>query len=237
MSDELVDGILAEANGIAIEPKAADDEDLRIPVGTTYQTGAGVVETYRTVSQMQANILSWASTLSPAYQNYAQKMIDAGFMPESYRAQPTNAASAVLYPAKVFAAYKANGGELAFNEWFDWYSQTAKAYRDANDPNRGGGRKPSYMNKEDVQTMADTAARAGIGRGLTDKESKEALQAVRKGEKQNFFDNEDISVEERRQILQQVVSDNPEFLPYQFDTTVLDAMASVIQRGEEFRNG
>jgi len=178
MSDELVDGIHAEANGIAIEPKAADDEDLRIPVGTTYQTGAGVVETYRTVSQMQANILSWASTLSPAYQNYAQKMIDAGFMPESYRAQPTNAASAVLYPAKVFAAYKANGGELAFNEWFDWYSQTAKAYRDANDPNRGRGRKPSYMNKEDVQTMADTAARAGIGRGLTDKESKEALQAV-----------------------------------------------------------
>lgn len=229
-------GALAGVMQTVEEKQQPEDDDPRVVVGNTYTPGAGAVDVYKTQSQMEANILSWASSMSPAYTNYANMMVDAGFMPETYMDQPTNAAYAIRHPIALHRAYRAQGGRLPFNEWLDWYSSTRKRLNPEPGP-RGPVRQVSRMNAADVDTMADTTARTAIGRGLSEDESKEALRAVRAEEKKSFFDNEDITVEERRRVLQEVIKDNPEFVPYQFDTTVLDAMASVIDRGEAIRNG
>jgi len=112
----------------AIPVNVQAEEEISIPVGSTYQTGAGVVPRYQTLSQMQMNVLSWASNRSPEYTTFAQNMVDAGFLPESAMDQPTSAANNLQYPVQVFQAYRAGGGDMDFNEWFDWYSSTARQH-------------------------------------------------------------------------------------------------------------
>lgn len=250
MSDDIYLGAISALDGIDVSPEA-EKEDVRIPVGSTYQTGAGVVDRYQTLSQMQANVLSWAANRSPEYATFAQNMVDAGFLPESAIDQPTSAANNLQYPVQVFQAYRAGGGTMVFNEWFDWYSSSAKAARE-DDSGSGGGfagptRSITRMNQSDIETSADNVARDTIGRGLRKKETAEAVEAMREAETSNptvsrvsgdtRVTEQGLSEDERRKILQQVIKDNPDFVPYQFDTTVLDAIGRQIEKAQEMFNG
>jgi len=249
MIEDIVSGALAEADGVTVAPSG--DDDPSFVVGTTYQTGAGVVERYQTLSQLQTNILSWAGQRSPQYQAYVKNMVDAGFLPESAVDQPTTAADNLRFPVRVFQAYRASGGQMAFNEWFDWYASTARAQRTQSGGAGGGYSGPTMaitrQNEADIRTSADNISRDVIGRGLRKKESEEAIAAIREAESQNptvsrvsgqtRITEEGLTAEERRQILQDVVKDNPEFMSYQFDTTVLDAINKVIEKGQVLRNG
>lgn len=250
MIEDIVAGKLAEADGVTVAPSG--DDDPSFVVGTTYQTGAGVVDRYQTLSQLQTNVLAWAGQRSPQYQAFAKNMVDAGFLPESAIDQPTSAANNLQYPVRVFQAYRAAGGQMAFNEWFDWYASTARAQRASSGGGGGGGASGPTMaitrqNEADIRTSADNISRDVIGRGLRKKESEEAVAAIREAESQNptvsrvsgqtRINEEGLTAEERRQILQDVVKDNPEFMSYQFDTTVLDAINKVIEKGQVLRNG
>src|SRR6056300_781443 len=111
--DDIVLAALEALDGIGVRAEA--EEEISIPVGSTYQTGAGVVPRFQTLSQMQMNVLSWASNRSPEYTTFAQNMVDAGFLPESAMDQPTSAANNLQYPVQVFQAYRAGGGDMDFN--------------------------------------------------------------------------------------------------------------------------
>lgn len=249
MIEDIIAGALAAADGVTVAP--SENDDPSIVVGNTYQTGAGVVDRYQTLSQLQTNILSWAGQRSPQYQAYVKNMVDAGFLPESAVDQPTTAADNLRFPVRVFQAYRASGGQMAFNEWFDWYASTARAQRTQSGGGGGGFAGPTMsitrQNEADIRTSADNISRDVIGRGLRKKESEEAIAAIREAESQNptisrvsgqtRINEEGLTAEERRQILQDVVKDNPEFMSFQFDTTVLDAMNKVIEKGQVLRNG
>lgn len=251
MSDELVDSILGAARDISVAPNSSDDFNPSIPVGKTYRPGIGLVEQNITYEQMQSNIKAWAGTFNPNYAKYAQNMVDAGFMPETYVDQPLNAANALRNSVEVYLGYKATGGDLGYNEWFDWYAGNMRQIRAARRQGSGGGGGPTMsitrMNESDIDTSADAIARQTIGRGLRAAETEEAIDAMRQAETANpqvstvsgrtRVTDQGLTEDERRKVLQRVVKDNPEFLPFQFDTTVLDAIGEQIEKARTMFDG
>lgn len=250
MSDELVDSVLGAAKNITVAPDASDKFNPSVPVGKIYRPGIGLVEDTITYEKMQANIKAWAGTFNPNYAKYAQNMVDAGFMPETYVDQPLNAANALRNSVEVYLGYKSTGGDLGFNEWFDWYASSMRQIREERKRGRGGGGPTvsiTRMNESDIDTSADAIARQTIGRGLRDAETEEAIDAMRQAETANpqvsrvsgrtRVTEQGLTEDERRKVLQRVVKDNPEFLPFQFDTTVLDAIGEQIEKARTMFDG
>lgn len=248
MSDELVEGIIGAARDISVTPKPDDTFNPSIAVGKVYQSGRGVVDSFKTYEQLQANIKAWAGTFNPNYARYAQNMVDAGFMPETYMDQPNNAALALRNAVEPYMGYRASGGDMSFDQWFDWYAGNMKKIRDERS-GRGGGPTASIsrMSESDIATSADTVARDTIGRGLRKGEREQAIAEMRKAETASpqrsrvegdtRISEGGLSADERRKILQRVVKDNPEFMAYQFDTTVLEAIGGQIEKARAMFDG
>ena len=123
----------------------------------------------------------------------------------------------------------------------------------------GGGAKyipqhdVAYQNAQapDVRAIADGVAQEMLGRVVTDDEMKRILKRVRKYENRNPTVRDSMgspsgSVSRtkdgatntgRQQIIENLIAKNPDFMPYQMDHTVYDAMLSVMKQGQEIANG
>lgn len=238
-----------ELNNIVIQG-AAQEQEIRVPVESTYQTGAGVVDRYQTLSQMQTNVLAWASKRSPDYTKYVENMVDAGFLPESAMDQPTSAANNLQYPVQVFDAYRKDGGEMVFNEWFDWYASTARAQRGAQTQGFGGGgaytgpvKSITEMAESDIRKSATTIAIELLGRPVEDNEMDRIIKKMRKAEQQQpdittrstgkTVTEQGLTAQGRDDILRDLISDNPEYEQFQVDTTVLDSMLDFVNKKKQ----
>jgi len=249
--DDIVLAALEALDGIGIQTEA--EEEISIPVGSTYQTGAGVVPRFQTLSQMQMNVLSWASNRSPEYTTFAQNMVDAGFLPESAMDQPTSAANNLQYPVQVFQAYRAGGGDMDFNEWFDWYSSTARAQRGSSGIGGGSGaytgpvRSITEMAESDIRKTANNIAIELLGAPVEDKEMERIIKKMRKAEQEQptittrstgkTVTEQGLTAQGRDDILRDLISDNPEYEQFQVDTTVLDSMLDFVNRKKQVAGG
>jgi len=249
--DDIVLAALEALDGIGVRAEA--EEEISIPVGSTYQTGAGVVPRYQTLSQMQMNVLSWASNRSPEYTTFAQNMVDAGFLPESAMDQPTSAANNLQYPVQVFQAYRAGGGDMDFNEWFDWYSSTARAQRSSSGIGGGSGaytgpvRSITEMAESDIRKTANNIAIELLGAPVEEKEMERIIKKMRKAEQEQptittrttgkTVTEEGLTAQGRDDILRDLISQNPEYEQFQVDTTVLDSMLDFVNRKKQVAGG
>lgn len=250
--DDVTLGVLSALDRIDVTAEA-EKEDISVPVGQTYQTGAGVVDRYQTLSQMQMNVLNWASTRSPEYSKFVRNMVDSGFLPESAMDQPTSAANNLQYPVQVFQAYRAGGGQMVFNEWFDWYSSTARQQRGGTGGGGGGGgytgpiSSVSRMAESDIRQTATTIALELLGAPLEEKEMDRIIKKMRTAETEqptvttrtpsSVTTQEGLTATGRDQILRDLISQNPEYEQFQVDTTVLDSMLNFVNKKRQVSDG
>jgi hypothetical protein len=240
MSDDLSVALEQALNGIILQGQE-DDEEITVPVGSTYQTGAGVVDRYQTLSQMQMNVLNWASNRSPEYTKFAKNMVDAGFLSESAMDQPTSAANNLEYAVQVFDAYRAGGGKMVFNEWFDWYSASARKQKG---PEGGGPRATVTMASErDLRATVDAMASQVLGRAATDDEFQNALKQVREAERTEptitttgvgrTVTQSGLTAEGRSSIIQEALMQGPEAEDFGKATKMMDLFYSALEARPE----
>lgn len=106
--------------------------------------------------------------------------------------------------------------------------------------------------KPDVRAIADGVAQEMLGRVVTDDELQRIMKRVRKYEEANpsvrVSDSQPGSNVSRttapgatnagrQEIVEKLLAKNPDFVPYQMNHTVYDAMLGVMQRGQEIANG
>lgn len=156
--------------------------------GSGYRPGGSNPE-YLTVDQMKAQVLGWAGSRSPKYDLYTQKLIDSGFMSKSYRDQPTTAANALDHAVSVYQGFAANGGNISFDDWFDWYASTGSG-----DQSAGGGgaytgpvttTSTTVYSDKAAETVLQKMAREKFGYNLSKSEVAEYAKQLQAEQKKN----------------------------------------------------
>lgn len=100
----------------------------------------------------------------------------------------------------------------------------------------------------DVRSVADSVAQEMLGRVVTQDEMQRILKRVRTYEENNptvrtpegvgaSRSSGGATTAGRQQIIERLVAKNPDFMPYQMNHTVYDAMLSVMRRGQEIASG
>lgn len=205
---------------------------------------------YLTLDQMKNKVMSWGGARNPQYDDYVGKLISGGFMDKSYADQPVTAANALGYAVKVYQAYSAEGGNLGFDDWFDWYSSTAKPQGDG-----GAYRGPvttvttTITDPTTAEAVLDKFARETLGRALTKKETERYLSEYRQIEEENPQVTTTTPVGKARretvtetqpskeEMLRQVLAQNPDYQKFQIDTTIMDLLLDDIKAGQEVIRG
>jgi hypothetical protein len=208
-------------------------------------------QTYLTLDQMKSKILAWDGARNPQYNNYVNKLVASGFMDKSYADQSNTAANALGYAVKVYQAYAKEGGNLNFDDWFDWYSSTAKPEGDGGGAYRGPVTTvtTTITDPTTAEAVLDKFARETLGRALTKKETERYLSEYRQIEEENPQVTTTTPVGKARretvtetqpskeEMLRQVLSQNPDYQKFQIDTTIMDLLLEDIKAGQEVIRG
>lgn len=207
-------------------------------------------QTYLTLDEMKNKVMSWGGARSPQYNDYVGKLIAGGFMDKSYADQPVTAASALGYAVKVYTSYANDGGNLNFDDWFDWYASTAKPEGDG-----GAYRGPvttvttTITDPTTAEAILDKFARETLGRSLTRKETERYLAEYRAIEEENPQVTTTTPIGKARretvtetqpskeEMLRQVLAQNPDYQKYQIDTTIMDLLLDDIRAGQAVIRG
>lgn len=205
---------------------------------------------YLTLDQMKTKVEAWGGSRNPLYDEYVSKLIAGGFMDKSYADQAVTAANALGYAVKVYTAYAKEGGNLNFDDWFDWYASTAKPESDG-----GAYRGPvttvttTITDPTTAEAILDKFARETLGRALTKKETERYLSEYRQIEEENPQVTTTTPVGKARresvtetqpskeEMLRQVLAQNPDYQKYQIDTTIMDLLLDDIKAGQEVIRG
>lgn len=192
---------------------------------------------YRTLEQMQNDVLAQSAVRSPEYNKIVNNLYSANFISKSQAGQPTSVANALSYPVQMYQAYSTRAGDSAvsFNKWFDWYVSTSK--RESSGGGSGGGgysgpqRTTTLQNEDDLRRMADQLSAELVGRAVSDDEFKKALKKVRSAERANptvttsttgsTVSEAGISAEGRQDVLQRALAKNPEAKDFTMATQMM----------------
>jgi hypothetical protein len=105
----------------------------------------------------------------------------------------------------------------------------------------------TVMAESDIKATANALAIELIGRAITDEELKKITRRMRTAEQQqpqvttgdvaSTTTIQGLTSQGREDILREVISENPEFVDYQLDTTVMDLMLEDIDLGKRVARG
>lgn len=235
-------------------PNKVDSENPVVWVGGSKAyigSTLGDSRQYLTLQQMQNKVLSWGGSRSPQYDDYINKLVSSGFMDKSYADQPVTAANALGYAVKVYQGYAADGGNLGFDDWFDWYSSTAKPQGDGGGAYRGPVTTvtTTITDRTTAEAVLDKFARETLGRALTKKETERYLSEYRQIEEENpqvttttpmgKARRETVTEAQpsKEEMLRQVLAQNPDYQKFQIDTTIMDLLLNDIKSGQEVIRG
>lgn len=258
MSD-IVEDALNKANQLGAKNVATNDNPV-IWVGNTYNySGAQLSQSKATLTleQMQNKVKSWFGSRDPQYNAYADKLITGGFMSESYRDQGEVASRALATAVGVYQAYSADGGQLSFDDWFDWFASTSQ--QDTTGAGGGGGGggyagpvttvSTTITDPVTAEAVLDNFARDLLGRSLTKKETEKYLRQYRQIEEDSpqvtttqsmgpaRRETVTESAPSKEEMLRQVIAKNPDYQKYQIDTTIMDLLLDDIKAGQEVIRG
>jgi hypothetical protein len=209
------------------------------PIWTKGSKKNGPGNQYRSLEQLQQEVLAQAASRSPGYNKVVQNLYDANFISRSQASQPTSVASALSYPVQMYQAYSSRAGDQAvsFNKWFDWYVSTGKRPSSGGSGGGGGGgysgpqKTVTLQNEDDLRRMADQLSSQLVGRAVNDDEFKKALKKVRSAERSNptvttsstgsTVSEAGISAEGRQDVLQRALSKNPEAKDFTMATQMM----------------
>lgn len=257
MSD-IVEDALNKANELDAKNVSTNDNPV-VWVSNTYNyssQGMAPSKVNLTLDQMQNKVKSWFASRDPQYTAYANKLITGGFMNESYRDQGEVASRALATAVGIYQAYAADGGQLSFDDWFDWFSSTSEQA----DAGAGGGRGGGYAgpvttvsttitDPVTAESVLDNFARDLLGRSLTKRETEKYLQQYRQIEEdspqvtttrpmgQARRETITESAPSKEEMLRQVMAQNPDYQKYQIDTTIMDLLLDDIKAGQEVIRG
>lgn len=206
---------------------------------------------YQKLSQIQQKVKAWSASRSEQGEIIRQKMVKAGFISKTYSRNPESLGQAMQYPVKVYQAYAAEGGALSFDDWLDWYANSAPE----KDGEGGAYRGPvtttsvTVTDETTAEALLDKFARDMLGRGLTEKETKKYLSQFRTAE----MESPQVSTTtpqgraartqvtetaaNKEELLRQIMVENPDYQKYQIDTTIMDLLLNDIKKGQEVIGG
>lgn len=257
MSD-IVEDALNKANELDAKNVATNDNPV-IWVGSTYNYSGARLSRSKvnlTLDQMQNKVKSWFASRDPQYDAYADKLIAGGFMDKSYRDQGVTASRALGFAVEIYQAYAADGGQLSFDDWFDWYASTAQQDTTGAGGGRGGGYSgpvttvsTTITDPVTAEAVLDNFARDLLGRSLTKKETEKYLRQYRQIEEDSpqvtttrsvgpaRRETVTESAPSKEEMLRQVMAKNPDYQRYQIDTTIMDLLLDDIKAGQEVIRG
>lgn len=217
--------------------------------------GAGTVPTSVSVYDItRRDSKGWLTNLKAnnpdGYKGVVDLLRAGGFLGAKANA-PDSIRRAVDSAAKEAAArYKA--GETEDVDFVDYlYSRVGSG--DGGSGSSGTGRysgpveSRTVMAESDIKATANALAIELIGRAITDEELNKITRRMRTAEQQqpqvttggvgSTTTVQGLTTQGREDILREVISENPEFVDYQLDTTVMDLMLEDIDLGKQVARG
>lgn len=205
-----------------------------------------------TLEQLQTEVKAGAATRNPAYNSLAEALYQGNFISKSQKDQADSVATAIARPFGLYSAYALRAGTDAvpYEDWFDWYTKSAKPRTDDGSGYTGPVTTTSttITDANTAEALLDKYARDLLGRGLTKKETQKYIKDFNKAEagapqvttsagSGAVRTSTTETAASKEELLREVVSKNPDFAKFQVDTTVMDMLMDDIRKGQEVING
>jgi len=204
-----------------------------------------------TLDEIKLNAQANAATRNPTYNSLAEALYQGNFISKSQRDQSESVITALERPIGLYSAYASRAGADAvpYNDWFDWYTKSAKPRSDS-----GAYTGPvtttstTITDANTAEALLDKYARDLLGRGLTKKETQKYIKDFNRAEagapqvttsagSGAVRTSTTETAASKEELLREVVSKNPDFAKFQVDTTVMDMLMDDIRKGQEVING
>lgn len=203
--------------------------------------GAGQTVQELSLSQLQERARAWGAARSPQATVLANKMVAAGFVADSAASNSDIVAEALKYPVRLYQAYSAYGGQLAFDDWLDWYSSTSGGAAGGGRGGRATTTTVTMANERDLRSTADAIGAEVLGRAITEDEFERVLKKVRSAETAEptvsratptgTVTESGLTAEGRKDLITEMLMKGPEAKEFAQATTMMDAFYQALSEG------